>query len=226
MTNKSLIKSFYDNGNPEKAVQMAAYIKNNFPFLGIPKPERSLLQKEFIKAARKEKSIDWDFVFMLWDLPEREFQYLAVDYLAALKKSLHKNDIDKLESLLIKKSWWDSVDIMAESLVGSLCLLNPGLINSHVLKWNKNKNIWLVRTSILFQLKYKKDTDTQILTAVITTNSNTNEFFINKAIGWALREYSKTNQEWVKDFIDNHSLNKLSVREASKYLYDKKLDQL
>jgi 3-methyladenine DNA glycosylase AlkD len=139
---------------------------------------------------------------------------------------LHKNDIDKLESLLIKKSWWDSVDIMAESLVGSLCLLNPGLINSHVLKWNKNKNIWLVRTSILFQLKYKKDTDTQILTAVITTNSNTNEFFINKAIGWALREYSKTNQEWVKDFIDNHSLNKLSVREASKYLYDKKLDQL
>lgn len=193
-------------------------MKDKFSFLGIQKPQRALLQKEFIKQAKKQKKIDWDFVFLLWDLPEREFQYLAVDYLLDLKESLEKSDIDRIKQLIINKSWWDSVDSLASNIIGFLCAKYPELIKSHILSWAESGNIWIVRIAILFQLKYKENTNTELLDLIINKNSNSKEFFITKAIGWALREYSKTNKEWVKDFLEYHTLQPLSVREASKYL--------
>ncbi len=213
-----LINSFLENKNEERAVQMAAYMKNKFPFLGIPKPERAKLQKDFIKQAKKKGSIDWALVFKLWEMPQREFQYLAVDYLQALKNFLQKGDIDQVKTLIITKSWWDTVDSIAQNLVGQLCLKYPELIESHILKWAQSENIWLVRVAIIFQLKYKEKTDTKLLGLIIKQNCDTKEFFINKAIGWALRQYSKTNKEWVKQFIENNQLHPLSVREGSKYL--------
>ncbi|HWP95468.1 MAG TPA: DNA alkylation repair protein [Syntrophomonadaceae bacterium] len=218
MLYNELITVFYENRDPLQAVPMAAYMKNQFPYLGLPKPKRTRLGKEFIKQARKQKTIDWDLVFSLWDLQEREFQYLAVDYLLSLHANLQKADITHIESLLISKSWWDTVDILATNITGALCAQKPELIQSHILKWAESDNIWLVRTSILFQLKYKAHTDTEVLGSVIIKNSSTREFFINKAIGWALREYSKTNKEWVQAFLANHTLHSLSMREASKHL--------
>ncbi|MTI84950.1 MAG: DNA alkylation repair protein [Firmicutes bacterium] len=215
---KQLINSFYDNRNQEQAKKMSAYMKDNFFFLGIPKPQRAKLEKEFIKKAKKEKTIDWNYVFMLWDLPEREFQYLALDYILALKNSLEEPDIGKIRLLVTKKSWWDSVDSLAKDLIGVLCAKHPELVQSHILNWAESDNIWLVRTAVLYQLKYKESTNTELLSAIINKNSNNTEFFITKAIGWALREYSKTNKEWVKSFLESHTLQPLSVREASKYL--------
>jgi 3-methyladenine DNA glycosylase AlkD len=215
---RTIIDIFYENKNPEQSVDMAAYMKNQFEFLGLSRPERDLLQRDFIKSAKKAKAIDWVFVNSCWDLPEREFQYLAVDYLLALKKQLEKEDIKMLEKLITTKPWWDTVDSCAQILVGELCMRFPELIESFIYKWASSDNIWLVRTSILFQLKYKERTDAKLLSIIILQNSDSKEFFINKAIGWALREYSKINKEWVREFIANNSLHPLSVREGSKYL--------
>jgi len=208
----------YQHSNAEQAVSMAAYMKDNFPFLGIKKPDRSQLQKEYLKVLSKLPRIDWDFVMFLWDLPEREFQYLAMDYLVLMKKHFQSEDMDQLMQMITNKSWWDTVDLIASHLVGTICISFPDLIDSYILTWAENDNIWLRRTAILFQLKYKNSTDFELLGRIVLKNDRSKEFFINKAIGWALREYSKTNREWVKSFIDTHTLTPLSVREASKYL--------
>lgn len=215
---QQLIESFYQKKNNEQAVGMAAYMKNKFAFLGIPKPEREHLQRAFINQAKTATFIDWNFVLRLWALPEREFQYFAVDYLFALKKQLQTDDVEKFKILITEKAWWDTVDVLAAKIVGVLCTNYPQLIKSHILPWAESENIWLIRTALLFQLKYKERTETEVLSLIIQKNSATKEFFINKAIGWILREYSKTNKEWVKEFVENNRLHPLSVRESSKYL--------
>lgn len=213
-----LINSFIENKDPERASQMAGYMKNQFPFLGIPKPKRALLGKEYMKDFKKQQEIDWDLVNTLWSMSEREFQYLAVDYLLILKNDLQEKDIENIKTLIITKSWWDTVDTLASNIIGVLCLKFPQLIKSHILEWSSSDNIWLIRSAILFQLKYKEKTDAELLGLIIKKNSGTKEFFINKAIGWALREYSKTNKSWVEEFIKGNTLSSLSVREGSKYL--------
>ena len=212
-----VIEAFYQNRNQKRARYMVAYMKDKFPFLGIPKPERAALQHDFFSQARRAAVIDWKFVVRVWDLPEREFQHLGVDYLLALKKCLLRDDIEKIEALIINKSWWDTVDGLA-TIAGVLCSLYPELIESHIVRWSESDNIWLVRVAILFQLKYREKTDTELLSRIIRKNSTTREFFVNKAIGWALREYSKTDKAWVKAFIESSSLHSLSVREGSKYI--------
>ncbi|HHV28343.1 DNA alkylation repair protein [Acetivibrio mesophilus] len=212
-----IFKTFYDSQDDENAAKMSAYMKNKFPFLGIPKPIRAKLSKNFLKQKKKDKEVDWEFIFQCYDMPEREFHYLALDYLTAVKALLVSNDIDKIEKLIITNSWWDSVDCI-DSIVGHLCLKYPQLKDSVIPKWIDSENIWLKRIAINFQLEYKEKTDTDILSRAILKNCDTGEFFINKAIGWALREYSKTDKEWVKQFIAHNKLHSLSVREASKYL--------
>lgn len=213
-----LVSSFYAHKDNARAVPMAAYMKNKFPFLGISKPDRAKLEKSFMQTAKKQQQIDFKIVFLLWDLPEREFQYTAIDYLLALQKKLTLADIDFIETLITSKSWWDTVDTLASKIVGQLCAKNPRLVDSHILPWAESNNLWLARTAILYQLKYKDAVNTEIMQMIINKNLGSREFFINKAIGWMLREYSKTNKTWVKNFLDTHDLSSLSVREASKYL--------
>ncbi|NLW21861.1 MAG: DNA alkylation repair protein [Tissierellia bacterium] len=212
-----IFQIFYDNRNPEQAEQMAKYMRNMFPFIGLKKPERLALAKEFLKQKGKDKKVDWDFIFKCYQLPEREFQYLAVDYMDKVRKLFTPADMDNIEKLLTTKSWWDTVDGINRT-VGHIAMKYPEVKEGKILKWMKSDNIWLKRISIIFQLKYKEKTDTEFLKKAILHNSQTNEFFIDKAIGWALREYSKTNREWVKEFIENNSLSKLSIREGSKYI--------
>lgn len=212
-----IFQIFYNNTNQEQSEQMAKYMRNIFSFLGLKKPERVALSKEFLKIKTKDPKIDWDFIFKSFDMPEREFQYLAIDYLDEVKKLLTPDDMDKIERLLTTKSWWDSIDSINRT-VGYIAMKYPEVKEDTILKWMKSDNIWLNRISIIFQLKYKDKTDTEFLSKAILHNSQTTEFFINKAIGWALREYSKTNKEWVKEFIENNTLSKLSIREGSKYI--------
>ena len=97
---EEVIKMFYENRNDVDAEKMSVYMQNKFPFLGIKKPLSSSLQKEFIKQWKKTKEINWDFIFKLWDLPEREFQYFAIDLIVSLVNELQKNDINKIEKLI------------------------------------------------------------------------------------------------------------------------------
>ncbi len=212
-----IFKIFYNNKNPDQAEPMAKYMKNLFPFLGLKKLERTALSKEFLKKKKKENNIDWDFIFRCYTMAEREFQYLAIDYMSGVRDLFTADHMENIEKLLTRKSWWDSVDAL-NNVIGYIAMKYPEVKDSIIVKWLEADNIWLNRISILFQLRYKEDTDTEFLSRAILHNSKTDEFFINKAIGWALREYSKTNKEWVKDFIEINDLSKLSVREASKYI--------
>ncbi|MDQ2179078.1 DNA alkylation repair protein [Marinifilum sp. D714] len=212
-----IVEQFRTNSDEENAIKMSAYMKYRFPFLGLPKPQRDELSKDFLRKVTKGKMIDWNLVNYLWELPEREFQYLALEYLGKLKKQLKKSEISKLEQLIVTKSWWDSVDSLAP-LVGVLCKKYPELKTEVISNWIISSNIWLKRVSIIFQLKFKDDVDTELLSKAIIANTLTKEFFVNKAIGWALRQYSKFNPDWVKEFISTYPLSPLSVREGSKYL--------
>lgn len=213
-----IINEFEENKNEENSQAMKKYMKDKFEFLGIKSPLRKGLQREFLKGIDKKAPIDKSLVQILWKKDKREYQYLAIDYLVKENKKLQREDMDFIEELITTKSWWDSVDLIASHLVGEICKMYPELVDEYILKWTTDEDIWLRRTSILYQLKYKGNLDVEILEKVIKVNSNDGEFFIRKAIGWSLREYSKTNKEWVRDFIDNNELSNLSVREASKYI--------
>lgn len=212
-----IFEIFYDNINEEQAESMSKYMRNLFPFLGLKKPERAALSKGFLKKKSSNKKIDWEFISTCYGKEEREFQYLAIDYMERVKDIFTAKDMYKIEDLIITKSWWDSVDAI-NKIVGHIAMKYPEVKDDIILKWIRSDNIWLNRISIIFQLHYKENTDTEFLSKAILYNSSTKEFFINKAIGWSLREYSKTNKEWVRNFIEDNSISKLSVREGSKYI--------
>ncbi|MDD3716756.1 MAG: DNA alkylation repair protein [Candidatus Marinimicrobia bacterium] len=213
----SLTTALYAHRDPGKAAGMKAYMRHQFAFLGMQKSERLQISDPFIKIKWREEHIDWSFVQRLWDLPEREFQYTALHYLGKMQKYLHKTDIPRLKSFICAKSWWDTVDSIAP-LVGSVNLRFPESKKEYLWDWIRDPDFWVRRVSILFQLKYKSETDTEFLSTAILNNCTNKEFFLNKAIGWALREYSKNNPEWVRIFIKKHTLHPLSVREGSKYI--------
>ena len=207
------------SANPASAIKMAAYMKNLFPFLGINSPDRKLLAKEFLQLKLKSKTIDWAFVDQCFAMPEREYQYIALDYLIPLKKHTQQADMDKIEQLIQTKSWWDTVDGL-DQVAGAMVIKFPELIDSHIRKWMVADNIWLKRVAIDHQLGFKANTNAVLLSEIILANLGTKEFFINKAIGWSLREYAKTNSAWVRNFIETHKndMHNLSIREGSKYL--------
>jgi len=198
--------------------KMSAYMQNLFPFLGIPKPKLKELEKSFLQELKKAEQIDWDFINACWKKEYRETQYIALDYLKTKSKKLTIDDLPKLEKLITTKSWWETIDTI-DAFVGEIILKYPKLENE-MLVWSKSDNLWLRRTAIDFQQEYKNKTNTDLLEKIIVNNLGSSEFFINKAIGWSLRDYSKVNPVWVKDFLEkyNDKLNKLSTKEASKYL--------
>ena len=212
-----IFKAYYAAADSATATGMAAYMKNQFAFLGLQKPQRAALSRDFLAAKKKDKTVDWDFVFKCFELPEREFQYLGMTYLMDVKNRLAADDIHRMEALIVTKSWWDTVDMLAV-IAGDIILRHQELKEKVVIGWMTGDHLWLRRVSILFQLKYKQQTDTEFLSRAILQNCNTKEFFLNKAIGWALREYSKTDAQWVRDFLAAHTLSALSVKEASKYI--------
>ncbi|MCR8660102.1 DNA alkylation repair protein [Paenibacillus endoradicis] len=214
----NLIIDIENSGNAEQAVKMSAYMRDQFAFLGIPTPMRKALHKPYFQQAKKEKQIDWNFINECWDRPFREYQYVALDYLMLMKKYLTATDIPHLKRLAISKSWWDTVDGI-DGLVGYIALANTE-VEQLMITWSTDENIWLRRIAIDHQLSRKEKTNTDLLNMILTNNLGQTEFFINKAIGWSLRDYSKTNPQWVSDFIEKYreQLAPLSIREASKYL--------
>ena len=213
-----LITDFEENRNELLAESMSKYMQDKFRFLGVRGATRMEIYKKYFPEARKSKAIDWDFIENCWNKEEREFQYVVVYYLKAMQKFLKREDISKLKYLIVTKSWWDTVDLLAK-VIGSLVIRIEGY-DKIMLEWSKDSNIWLRRVAILYQLSLKDKVDEIILDKVLVNNLSDSEFFINKAIGWALRDYSKYNPEWVREFIKKNKDNmaNLSIREASKYI--------
>ncbi|MBO7473852.1 MAG: DNA alkylation repair protein [Ruminococcus sp.] len=212
---KTLFESRQDQ---ENSAAMAKYMKNRFIFYGIATPERKELYKDFLKAEKASKKIDWSFLDKCYADDHREFQYLVYDYLLAMKKYLVYEDTDKIQRYIITKPWWDTTDFLCK-VIGEIGLKDQR-VSGLMLKWSAGSDIWLKRTAILHQLAYKDKTDIVLLEQIISNCLGSNEFFINKAIGWALREYSKTAPEWVESFISRrkNELSPLSIKEGSKYI--------
>ncbi len=217
MWHQDIFNQLEKMGDSEQGEKMSAYMQGRFPFLGVPKPDLKRYIKPYLKESRKLE-FDWDFVHRCWGKPYREAQYIAVEYILLNEKQLLDQDINNIQKLITEKSWWDTVDSL-DSVAGTIVLKYPYL-KAVMRQWSKSDNIWLCRASIDFQQKYKEKTDTVLLEEIICNNLGTNEFFINKAIGWSLRDYSKVNPEWVIDFLRKHknNLSALSMKEASKYL--------
>ena len=213
-----LITELEENRNELLAESMSKYMQDKFRFLGVRGATRTEIYKKYFPDARKSKVIDWDFIENCWNKEEREFQYVIVYYLKAMQKFLKIEDISRLKYLIVTKSWWDTVDLLAK-VVGSLVIRIEGY-DQIMLEWSKDSNMWLKRVAILYQLSLKEKVDEIILDKILVNNLGDSEFFINKAIGWALRDYSKYNPEWVKEFIRKNKDNmaNLSIREASKYI--------
>jgi 3-methyladenine DNA glycosylase AlkD len=219
---KGITQIFEDNKDYENAIPMKKYMKNHFDFLGIKSPLRNSLTKTYVKQkGLPNKDIFKAVINKLWALDEREYQYVALFILEKRKEDLTIEDIPFVEKLICTKSWWDTVDGIAPNIVGHIFKKNPSMIQSVINKWLSSNNIWLMRSAILFQLKYKEATDKEILFSIIKRCADSPEFFIRKAIGWSLREYSKTNPKTVIDFINEHELSPLSIREGLKIINKK-----
>ena len=215
---EELKRKFEESKDKENAISMAKYMRNLFSFYGIPTPKRKAVYKDFLKEEKKLEKIDWELLDQCYQDLHREFQYFVCDYLLAMKEYLAYEDIPKLKQYITKKEWWDTIDCF-DSVIGEIGL-RDSRVDELMLVWSKEEDFWLRRIAIDHQLNRKEKTNKELLERIIVNNLGSNEFFINKAIGWSLREYSKTNPAWVKNFINRYKdkLDKLSIREASKYI--------
>jgi len=211
-------KMFESKEDKENAIAMSKYMRNMFDFYGLPTPKRKEVYNDFIKTEKKSKTIDWEFLNICYKDSHREFQYLVYDYLLAMKQYVSYDDIPKIKEYIVNKSWWDTIDFLCK-VIGDIETRDLR-VKDLMLEWSKDDNIWIKRTAIEHQLNLKDKTDCELLEKIIVNNFGTDEFFINKAIGWALRDYSKTNSTWVKEFINRYKnqMSDLSIKEASKYI--------
>ena len=209
---------FEENADQENAVKMAKYMRNLFSFYGIPTPKRKKLYRDILKEEKKTKIVDWEFLDQCYADEHREFQYLAADYLTALNDFLTYDDIPKIRKYVKEKQWWDTIDFL-DRVIGDIGLKDTR-VDELMLEWSTDEDFWVRRIAIDHQLLRKEKTNIALLEKIIVNNLGSDEFFINKAIGWSLRDYSKTDPEWVRAFLEKYGeqMDKLSVREAGKYI--------
>lgn len=210
---------FEQHSNPERATAMAAYMKNHFVFFGIASSRRRAISTDILRDRQwREEDALLDFAQACWQEPEREWQYLGLDLLVKHKKRLTPISSSVLEQLICEKSWWDTVDALASHSLGTLHQNFPAETRDWIDRWRVSDKLWLRRSCLLYQLKYKNDTDLVMQRRLIEENLANRDFFIQKAIGWSLREIAKTNPEWVKQTVDELGLDGLARREALKHM--------
>ena len=217
---ETLTEAYQQHSDPVNAEQMKAYMKNNFEFYGI----KAGLRRELMKTAAKEHILEIrdtirTLAFDLYDLPQRELHMCAMELFEKhLRNSHKKEDIHLIEKLITTNSWWDSVDFIAKNILGQYLRLHPEEIKTVIHRFSSSDNMWLQRSSIIFQLGYKEKTDKDLLFKQCLLHCESKEFFIQKAIGWALREYGSYNPKAVLEFATTSNLKPLSKREAIRKL--------
>lgn len=215
---KPLEKLFKANANKQLAPGMSKYMRNLFPFYGIMTPLRKQLMKEFYSEYGLPEIKDLNKIMKdLWLLPQREFQYAGLSIAVRTHKHWKEGMVPLFEYLIKTKSWWDTVDGIAPSLAGKY-FLKFGIDEEVTDKWIESDNFWFQRSAIIFQLKFRDMTDEKLLYRYIKRRKNEDEFFIRKAIGWALREHAKRNPESVRKFVSQNDLKPLSIKEALKHI--------
>ena len=203
---------------PELAEPMARYMKNLFPFCGVKKPQRALLERPFLKESLTLPLPELiQEIFRNYHKDEREYQYYAIDLAQKNIQRFSLADLAELRPLLAEKSWWDSIDAWRK-VFATWVLAHPTELKQVYAFFYQHENFWYRRVAINLQLLFKEQTDPALLAQAILADLTTEEFFIQKAIGWALRDYSKVNPDWVKNFMQQYSLSKLALREGSKYI--------
>lgn len=214
-----LVREYRRSGNEQYADIMKHYMRDQFEYLGIKTPQRRKILQEFIKTRGlpKHSAID-EYIKYLWARKHREYAYTAIEIMRRMIEQMDSNDMDIAEYMIINRSWWDTVDSIASGIIGTILLKDRRLMKHKAEEYNKSSNMWLRRTSIIFQLSYKEKTDTKILIRNIKNCSHEKEFFIQKAIGWSLRQYARIDPKMVKSFVNSYELSALSRREAIKHI--------
>jgi len=210
--------AYAENASPQNAVAMEKYMKNLFPFCGLKTDvRRTLLKTALLNHKDDVKQNARKIALALYAKPQREYHYTAIEILMKeLKKNFREDDSILIEKLIITHSWWDSIDTIAKYLLGGYLQHYPNETEKIISKFSRSENMWLNRCAILFQLGYKKETNADLLFKECIKHRHSTAFFIQKAIGWALREYAKTNANAVKIFVATANLKPLSTREALK----------
>ncbi len=204
------------NKDYSHAVWMNNYMRGNFQFLGIKKPKLKIIFNDLLQKYQFSITELELIVKQLFIKEYREYQYVAIFLLHKQMHLLDLSHITLFEYIIKTKSWWDSIDIIAPKLLGGVLSETEAHDRKiHLQDFANSKNIWMIRSAVIHQLNYKGLTDTNYLAYICKKHSSNNDFFVKKAIGWALREYSKTKPEWVEFFVqENKELSALSRREA------------
>lgn len=210
-----LAEPFRRAADPANAEPMQRYMKGIAPFFGVKTPQRRALLKAHIATYGLPPVAELSGICRsAFAQQERELHYCAVDLLSRMAKKLGPEHLPLIEELITTKSWWDTVDLLASNVVGVVLKRHPAEIVAWNERWMESPDMWLNRTAILFQLKWKADTDTDLLFANIRRHAAHKDFFIRKAIGWALRAFAYTDPDRVRDFVARQPLAPLSQREA------------
>ena len=215
-----LVRIYRAARDPARARAQAAYMRDRFPFLGMAAPTQRALTRSVLAGLPGPAEDDLRAVALrCWELDEREYQYFACDWLRTHMQVPGPGFLGTVRTLITTKSWWDTVDPLATRFVGGLVQRHPTLA-AEMDAWSADHDKWLVRTAILHQLHYGARTDTARLFGYCTRQAGHPDFFVRKAIGWALRQYARTDPDAVRDYVAEHRdrLSPLSVREASKHL--------
>ncbi|WP_399882528.1 DNA alkylation repair protein [Streptomyces sp. BBFR51] len=202
--------------DPERAVEIRAYMRDVAPFLGLTSPVRRALSRTVLEGVPRPSESDCTAIALrCWRLPEREYHYFAVDFLRRHVTHCSSGFLPVVRHLLTTVPWWDTVDLLAAHVVGALVTADRGL-TADMDAWIGDEDLWLVRAALLHQLRYRERTDTDRLFGYCLRQSDHGDFFVRKAIGWCLREYAKTAPDAVRAFVAEHRtrLAPLSVREA------------
>lgn len=206
--------------DPATAAEMAAYMRDRFDFLGVRSPERRQVARPLIRAAKAASPDELvDVATAAWLEEPRELQYVGVDVLRAGADRLRADDLTVVRKLITTKSWWDTVDLLAAWVVGPIVTNHPQH-GATMDRWIDDANLWLVRAALLHQLGYKEHTDADRLFAYAARRAEHRDFFVRKAIGWALRQYARHDPDAVRSFAaaNEHRLSDLTRREALKHI--------
>jgi 3-methyladenine DNA glycosylase AlkD len=205
----------------DRAIPMAAYMKTDMPFYGVSSPARRPIARELKQVFPAGSGTEYrDNVRLLWALPHREEKYLAIDYALSFKKLITFDQIDLYQQMVVEGAWWDFVDVIASDLVGRVVSDDRARMRPILEEWIDHDDVWLRRTALLAQLRHKTATDEAMLFDFCRRRAHEKEFFIRKAIGWALREYARVNPGAVRSFLSENEayLSGLSRREAARHL--------